>query len=189
MKCLQHYFKEISNIKFPHLPILEGIPNAGPVPHITTKEIAKAIDSMICQRILSQRMLKELLVKSLRDIAQLITYQCGFIKGCSTSDAIFAVRMLMKNHCKKKKLLHIVFLELEKTFDQVPHQLIWYALWDHEVPEKLINWVQMLYENTSSYVRCAAVYTKAQHCRHHSRPATGCPMGPALCRQHYAGQV
>lgn len=189
MKCLQHYFKEISNIKFPHLPILEGIPNAGPVPHITTKEIAKAIDSMICQRILSQRMLKELLVKSLRDIAQLITYQCGFIKGCSTSDAIFAVRMLMTNHCKKKKLLHIVFLELEKTFDQVPHQLIWYALWDHEVPEKLINWVQMLYENTSSYVRCAAVYTKAQHCRHHSRPATGCPMGPALCRQHYAGQV
>lgn len=98
----------------------------------------------------------------------------------------------MKNHREKKKLLHIAFLDLEKAFDQVLHQLIWYALWDHEVPEKLINRVQMLYEKTSSYVRCTAGISDSLPVKVGialSPSLETCNMGPALCRQHYAGQV
>ena len=49
----------------------------------------------------------------------------------------------------------MVFLDLKKAFDHVPHQLIWYSLHDHGIAEQLMKWVQMLYINATSHVRCA----------------------------------
>lgn len=92
----------------------------------------------------------------LRNIIQLHSNQCGFVKGRGTTDAIFAARQLLEKHHEKRKSLHMAFLDLEKAFERVPRQLIWYALRDHGVPELLIDWVRMLYVNTNSRVKCAA---------------------------------
>ncbi|KAK3569463.1 hypothetical protein QTP86_031436 [Hemibagrus guttatus] len=47
----------------------------------------------------------------------------------------------------------MVFLYLEKAFDKVPHELIWYALRSRGVPEIYINWVKLLYRDASNTVR------------------------------------
>ncbi|XP_028677996.1 uncharacterized protein LOC114667054 [Erpetoichthys calabaricus] len=73
--------------------------------------------------------------------------QCGFVKGCGTMDVIQAAQ-------KKNKTIHMVFLDLEKALNRVPHDLIWYALRSHDVPEAYVDWVKLLYSNVSSIIRC-----------------------------------
>uniref|UniRef100_A0A914WWF1 Reverse transcriptase n=1 Tax=Plectus sambesii TaxID=2011161 RepID=A0A914WWF1_9BILA len=50
LKRWQQHYDEISNIEFPHPPIPEGLPNAGPIPCITAEEVTKAIGSMKNQK-------------------------------------------------------------------------------------------------------------------------------------------
>ncbi|VDO69908.1 unnamed protein product [Heligmosomoides polygyrus] len=64
----------------------------------------------------------------IRDIVQLSSNQCGFVAGCGTIDAIHAARLLIEKHREKQKSVHIAFLDLEKAFDRVPREVIWYAL-------------------------------------------------------------
>ncbi|EYC13502.1 hypothetical protein Y032_0043g752 [Ancylostoma ceylanicum] len=52
--------------------------------------------------------------------------------------------------------LHMAFLDLEKAFDRVPHEAIWYALRWHGVPQELIEWVRILYADPRSRVQAAA---------------------------------
>jgi hypothetical protein len=82
--------------------------------------------------------------------------QCGFVKGCGTTDAIHAARLLVERHREKNRPLHMAFLDLEKAFDRIPHDLIWHALRSHGVPEEYVRWVKLLYRDVSSVVRCAA---------------------------------
>ena len=89
-------------------------------------------------------------------ITPLTSNQCGFVKGTSTSDAIFATRMLIERHREKRKPLHIAFLDLEKAFDRVPHDLIWMSLRKHGVPEPYIAWIKLMYTNVTSVVQCPA---------------------------------
>ncbi|VDP20043.1 unnamed protein product [Heligmosomoides polygyrus] len=48
--------------------------------------------------------------------------------------------LLIEKHREKKKSVHIAFLDLEKAFDRVGREVIWYALQNHGVPEELIGW-------------------------------------------------
>ena len=41
--------------------------------------------------------------------------QCGFMPRKSTTDAVFALRMLFKKYREKQKELHCVFVDLEKA--------------------------------------------------------------------------
>ncbi|VDO63835.1 unnamed protein product [Heligmosomoides polygyrus] len=82
--------------------------------------------------------------------------QCGFVAGCGTVDAIHAVRLLLEKHREKQKPVHFAFLDLEKAFDRVPQEVIWYALRQHGIPEELIEWVRILYSCPRSRVRAAA---------------------------------
>ncbi|EYB84458.1 hypothetical protein Y032_0316g2295 [Ancylostoma ceylanicum] len=97
-----------------------------------------------------------LLDRRTRDIVSLPTNQCGFVARCGTTDAIHAARLLIKKHREKLKALHIAFLDLEKAFDRVPHELIWYALRKHALPEELTEWVRILYARPRSQVQAPA---------------------------------
>ncbi|KAK6729672.1 hypothetical protein RB195_006614 [Necator americanus] len=59
----------------------------------------------------------------LRKIVSVSLNQCGFVKDCSTVDAIHAVRILLEKHREKNHSVHLAFLDLEKGFDRVPHGL------------------------------------------------------------------
>ncbi|RWR99635.1 hypothetical protein B4U79_01873, partial [Dinothrombium tinctorium] len=90
----------------------------------------------------------------IRDIATITRNQCGFVQGCSTIDAIHAARLLLEKHREKNIPVHTAFLDLEKAFDKVPHDLIWHSLRTHGVPEVYVKWVKLLYHNARSTVRC-----------------------------------
>ena len=102
----------------------------------------------------SMKIFERVLDARLRGIVEISTNQCGFVKGCGTTDAIHAARLLMERHREKRKTIHMAFLDLEKAFDRVPHNLIWYSLRSHGVPEIYIRWIRLLYSNATSSIRC-----------------------------------
>jgi len=95
----------------------------------------------------AMKVFERVLDARLSAIATTAPNQCGFVKGSSTSDAIHAVRILLERHREKTLTVHTSFLDLEKAFDRVPHDLIWHALRSHGVPETYVRWVKLLYSD------------------------------------------
>lgn len=74
----------------------------------------------------SMKILEIILDSRLRSIITITSNHCGFVKGCGTTDAIHATHLL--KHREKNTPVHMTFLDLEKAFDRVPHELIWASL-------------------------------------------------------------
>ncbi|VDP57400.1 unnamed protein product [Heligmosomoides polygyrus] len=105
-------------------------------------------------RLLSHSM--KIFERRIREIVRLSDNQCCFVSGYGTIDAIHAARLLVEKHREEQKPVNIAFLDLEKAFDRVPREVIWYSLRQHNVPEELIEWVRMLYSCPKSRVQAAA---------------------------------
>ena len=52
-------------------------------------------------------------IKKTREIVKICDQQCDFIPGKSTTDALFALRMLMEKYRERQKEMHCVFMDLE----------------------------------------------------------------------------
>ena len=50
--------------------------------------------------------------------------QYGFMPRKSTTDAIFALRVLMEKYREGQKELHCVFVDLEKAYDKVQREVV-----------------------------------------------------------------
>ena len=53
----------------------------------------------------------------------------------------------------KKKNLHFAFIDLERAFDRVPRDVVWWALRKLGVEECLVKNVQSVYRNAESCVK------------------------------------
>ena len=78
--------------------------------------------------------------------------QFGFISVRSTMDAIFLIRQLMERYREQKKDLHMVFIDLEKAYDKVPRNVMWWALEKHKVPTKYITLIKDMYKDATTFV-------------------------------------
>ncbi|KAK3559388.1 hypothetical protein QTP86_012827 [Hemibagrus guttatus] len=56
--------------------------------------------------------------------------------------------------------LHCVFVDLEKTYDRVPREELWYCMRKSGVAEKYVRVVQDMYERSRTVVRCAVGQTE-----------------------------
>ncbi|KAK6735072.1 hypothetical protein RB195_018332 [Necator americanus] len=108
---------------------------------------------LLCHTI---KVFERVLEARLRKIVSVSLNQCGFVKDCSTIDAIHAVRILLEKHREKNRSVHLAFLDLEKAFDRVPHELLWMSMRSHRVPEEYVRWTKLLYAKPTSVVRYAA---------------------------------
>ena len=70
-----------------------------------------------------------------RRIVKVDDMQFGFLAGKGTTDAIFVVRQLQEKYLAKKKDLWMAFVDLEKAFDRVPREVVWWALWKLGIDE------------------------------------------------------
>ena len=68
--------------------------------------------------------------------------QYGFMPGKSTTDALFALRVLMEKYREGQKELHGVFVDLEKAYDKVPREEVWYCMRKSGLAEKYVRIVR-----------------------------------------------
>jgi len=54
--------------------------------------------------------------------------QFGFMPSRSTIEAIYLIRRLMRLYRDKNIDLHMVFIDLKKVHDRVPHEVLWRCL-------------------------------------------------------------
>ncbi|KAK3509633.1 hypothetical protein QTP70_007451 [Hemibagrus guttatus] len=96
----------------------------------------------------------------LRKVVEICEQQYGFMPRKSTTDAIFALRILMEKYRDGQRELHCVFVDLEKAYDRVPREELWYCMRKSGVAEKYVKVVQDMYERSRTVVRCAVGQTE-----------------------------
>jgi hypothetical protein len=62
-------------------------------------------------------------------------------------ETIFLIRHLMKRCREQNKELHMVFIDLEKAYDKVSRNIMWWALQKHKVSTKYITLIKDMYDN------------------------------------------
>ncbi|KAK3518224.1 hypothetical protein QTP70_033929, partial [Hemibagrus guttatus] len=96
----------------------------------------------------------------LRKVVEICEQQYGFMPRKSTTDTIFALRILMEKYRDGQRELHCVFVDLEKVYDRVPREELWYCMRKSGVAEKYVRVVQDMYKRSRTVVRCAVGQTE-----------------------------
>ena len=88
----------------------------------------------------------------LRQIVQIRSTQFGFLKGRGSMDAIFIVRQLQQKALEGNGKIYYGFVDLEKAYDRVPREVVFWCLRRREVPERLIDVVKDMHRRIKTRV-------------------------------------
>ena len=69
--------------------------------------------------------------------------------------------MLMEKHREGQRELHCVFVNLEKAYDRVSREELWYCMRKSGMAEKYVRLVQDIYEESKTLLRCAVRITES----------------------------
>ena len=106
---------------------------------------------------------ERLIEARLRQITSKGNTQYGFRPGKSTTEPIFILRILQEKYRELYKELHMVFVDLEKAYDRVPRDLIWWCLRKKGVPEGYVTIIQYVYKDCETLVSTRAGDTDYFH--------------------------
>ena len=82
--------------------------------------------------------------------------QFGFMPGKGTADATFILRQTQEKALEGNRELFIAFVDLEKAYDRVPREVIYWCLRKGGVSEKLVRVIKGLYQDSRTTVQCGA---------------------------------
>ncbi|CAL5426828.1 unnamed protein product [Camellia sinensis] len=83
--------------------------------------------------------------RRLRYITKVSENQFGFMPGRSTMEAIYLLKRIIEKYREKKRDIHMVFINLEKAYDRVPWDIIWWVLEKKWVTKGYINVIRDMY--------------------------------------------
>jgi Reverse transcriptase (RNA-dependent DNA polymerase) len=89
----------------------------------------------------------------LRKLTIVSKNQFGFILERSTMEATFLITQLMERHREQKKDLYMIFIDLEKAYDKILRNIMWWALKRKLVPTKYVTLIKNMYTNAVTCVR------------------------------------
>ena len=89
----------------------------------------------------------------LRRLTKVSEIQFGFVPGKSTMEPIFTLRQAMEKFRRRKKKMHLVFVDLEKAYDRVPRRVVWEVLRERGVDEAYVRVVQDMYEGATTKIK------------------------------------
>ena len=76
----------------------------------------------------TMKLWERIIENRIREIVELRCTKFGFRIGMSTTEPIVALRILQEKYQERKKDIHMVFVDIEKAYDHVSRDLIWWAL-------------------------------------------------------------
>jgi hypothetical protein len=101
----------------------------------------------------AMKILERVIESRVREIVKIDDMQFGFMAGKSTTEAIFVVRQMQEKYLAKKKDLWMAFVDLEKAFDRVPRDVVWWALRALGVDEWIVLVIKAMYEEAMTSVK------------------------------------
>ena len=106
------------------------------------------------------KVIKRIFERRLRKAVKLDEMQMGFMPSSGATDAIFIMRQLMEKYEMAGRDLYMVFVDLEKAFNHVPREVIWWSLSRRGVLEREIKAIMEMYTNIETFVKMK--YTRSE---------------------------
>ena len=120
-------------------------------PHVPTEYRGVSLLSHI-GKIYSQ-ILNNRVVSYCEEIDLFCDEQNGFRQSRSCEDHIFSLTTIIRNRLKFKKDTYVAFIDMQKAFDWVNRDLLWYKLLVHNITGKIYWAIRSLYEHNISCVK------------------------------------
>ena len=98
----------------------------------------------------------EKLIRQQVDIGEM---QFGFKPEYRTTNVIFILAQLQEKYEAKRKNLYFVFVDLEKAFDRMSRDVVWWASRKQGVEERLVKIIQLMYRNTRSHIKINGTFS------------------------------
>ena len=99
------------------------------------------------------KVLERVIENRVRGRVKIDDMQLGFRSGRGTTDAIFIVRQVQEKFLAKKKDLWMAFVDLEKAFDRVPRDVVWWALRLLGVEKWIVNVIRAMYRGVTTAIK------------------------------------
>ena len=71
--------------------------------------------------------------------------QCGFRSGRGCVDMIFCARQLVEKVIEHNTRIFMLFIDLWKAYDSIPHDALWHVLQKFGIPRSIINVIHSLH--------------------------------------------